>query len=135
MSLKNLALAIALACTVPAVNATDAAVKPLLAKPLPEFPGNEVVVSEVVYPPGYAGPIHRHNAHGFIYVLEGSVVMQVKGGKEVTLTPGQTYYESPSDVHVIGKNASSTIPAKLLSIFVKKQGAPILTVEKHSSHL
>jgi quercetin dioxygenase-like cupin family protein len=114
-------------------NAAEAVVKPLVAKPLPEFPGNEVAVSEVVYPAGYEGPIHRHHAHGFIYVLEGSVVMQVKGGKEVTLTAGQTYYESPTDVHVIGKNASSTQPAKLLSIFVKKQGAPILTLEKASS--
>lgn len=132
---KNLALTIALTCAVPAANADDAVVTPLLAKALPETPGKEVVVSTVIYPANYSGPIHRHDAHGFIYVLEGSVVMQVKGGKELTLTPGQTFYESPSDIHVVGKNASSTQPAKLLVFFVKKQGAPILTVEKHSSHL
>jgi quercetin dioxygenase-like cupin family protein len=133
--LMHLAPAIVLACSCFAASsayAADAAVTPLITKALPELPGHEVVVSSVLYPPGYAGPIHRHDAHGFIYVLEGSVVMQVRGGKEVTLAPGQTFYEAPSDVHVVGRNASSTQPAKLLSIFIKKEGAPILTVEKDS---
>jgi len=75
---------------------------------------------------GNTDPIHRHNAHGFIYVLEGSVVMQVKGGKQVTLTPGQTFYEGPDDVHVVGRNASSTQPAKLLVFLVKDKDAPVL---------
>jgi quercetin dioxygenase-like cupin family protein len=84
----------------------------------------------VEYPPGNADPIHRHNASGFIYVLEGSVVMQVKGGKQVTLTAGQTFYEGPDDVHVVGRNASSTQPAKLLVFLVKDKGAPVFVPAK-----
>ena len=80
----------------------------------------------VEYPPGNVDQIHRHNAHGFIYVLEGSIVMQVRGGKEVTLTPGQTFYEGPEDVHVVGRNASQTKPAKFVVFFVKDKGAPVL---------
>lgn len=80
----------------------------------------------VEYPPGAADPIHRHNAYAYVYVLEGSVVMQVKGGKQVTLTPGQTFYEGPDDVHLVGRNASSTQPAKFLVFLVKDKGAPIL---------
>ena len=84
----------------------------------------------VEYPPGGAHPIHRHNAHGVLYVLEGSVVMQVKGGKAVTLTPGQTFYEGPTDVHVVGRNASTTQPAKFLVLLVKDKGAPALIPTK-----
>ncbi len=80
----------------------------------------------VEYPPGSIDPIHRHNAHAFIYVLEGSIIMQVKGGKEVTLTPGQTFYEGPDDVHVVGRNASSTKPAKFVVFFIKDKGAPVV---------
>jgi quercetin dioxygenase-like cupin family protein len=104
----------------------DAKVTPLLSKDLTEFPGKEGVMITVEYPPGSTDPIHRHNAHGFIYVLAGSIVMQVRGGKEVTLTPGQTFYEGPSDVHVVGRNASQTKPAKFVVFFVKDKGAPIL---------
>ena len=104
----------------------EAKVTPLLSKDLTEFPGKEGVMITVEYPPGSTDPIHRHNAHGFIYVLEGSIVMQVRGGKEVTLTPGQTFYEGPSDVHVVGRNASQTKPAKFVVFFVKDKGAPIL---------
>lgn len=75
-------------------------------------------------------PVHRHDAHGFIYVLDGSVVMQVKGGQEVTLTRGQTFYEGPDDVHVVGRNASKTTRAKFLVILVKQKGAPILVPVK-----
>ena len=78
----------------------------------------------VVYPPGASDPIHRHNAHAFLYVLEGSVVMQVKGGKETTLTPGQSFYEGPNDIHMIGRNASTTKPAKFLVFQVKEKPAP-----------
>jgi quercetin dioxygenase-like cupin family protein len=106
--------------------AQDAQVTPLMSKDLPEFPGKEALMINVVYPPGASDPIHRHNAHAFLYVLEGSVVMQVKGGKEVTLTPGQTFYEGPNDVHVVGRNASNTKPAKFIVLLVKDKGAPVL---------
>jgi len=109
-----------------ASKAPQASVTPLTSKDLPEFAGKEVLMITVDYPPGSADPIHRHNAHAFIYVLEGSIIMQVKGGKEVTLTPGQTFYEGPDDVHVIGKNASSTKPAKFVVFFVKDKGAPVV---------
>ena len=98
----------------------------VMSKELADIPGKEVVMITVEFPPGGADPVHRHGAHGFIYVLEGSVVMQVKGGKEVTLTPGQSFYEGPDDVHIVGRNASTTKPAKILAILVKDKGAPIL---------
>ncbi len=99
----------------------------LMSKELTDIPGKEVVMITVEYAPGGSDPIHRHNAHAFVYVLEGSVVMGLKGGKQVTLKPGQTFYEGPDDVHTIGRNASSTEPAKFLVFFVKDKGAPILT--------
>jgi quercetin dioxygenase-like cupin family protein len=110
--------------------AQEAKVTPLLSKDLAEFPGKEGLMITVVYPPGASDPIHRHNAHAFLYVLEGSVVMQVKGGKEIKLTPGQSFYEGPNDVHVVGRNASNTKPAKFLVFLVKDKGAPVLVVEK-----
>jgi quercetin dioxygenase-like cupin family protein len=106
--------------------AQEAQVTPLISKDLPEFTGKEGLMITVVYPPGASDPIHRHNAHAFLYVLEGSVVMQVKGGKEITLTPGQTFYEGPNDVHVLGRNASNTKPAKFVVFLVKDKGAPVL---------
>jgi quercetin dioxygenase-like cupin family protein len=109
-----------------ASQAPQASVTSLTSKDLPEFPGKEVLMITVDYPPGSIDPIHRHNAHAFIYVLEGSIVMQVKGGKEVTLTPGQTFYEGPDDVHVVGRNASTTKPAKFVVFFIKDKGAPVL---------
>ena len=108
-----------------AVKAPQPEVTSLMSKDLTESPGRDVLMITVEYPPGGSDPIHRHNAHGFIYVLEGSVVMQVKGARPVTLTPGQTFYEGPADVHV-GRNASSTKPAKFLVFLVKDQGAPVL---------
>ena len=104
-----------------------ASVTPLTSKDLPDFPGKEVLMITVEYPPGSSDPIHRHNAHAFVYVLEGSIIMQVKGGKEVTLTPGQTFYEGPDDVHVVGRNASSTKPAKFVVFLLKNKGAPVVT--------
>lgn len=101
-------------------------VTPLISKDLTEIPGREVLMITVEYPPGGADPIHRHNAHAFVYVLEGSIVMQVKGGKEATLTPGQTFYEGPDDVHLVGRNASSAKPAKFLVFLVKHKDAPVL---------
>ena len=97
-----------------------------MSKALTDFPGHEGLMITVEFAPGGSDPVHRHNAYGFIYVLEGSVVMQVKGGKEVTLTAGQTFYEGPDDVHVVGRNASRTKPAKILAFLVKHQGAPVL---------
>ena len=108
----------------------EAKVTPLFSKDLADFPGKEGVMITVEYPPGSSDPIHRHNAHAFVYVLEGAIVMQLRGGKEVTLTPGQTFYEGPSDVHVVGRNASQTNPAKFVVFLVKDKGAPILVPTK-----
>ncbi|MCT9117870.1 cupin domain-containing protein [Cupriavidus gilardii] len=105
-------------------------VKPLLTQPLPEYPGKEVEMIVVDYAPGGADPVHRHDAHGFVYVLEGSIVMGVKGGKEVTLKAGETFHEGPNDIHTVGRNASKTQPAKFVVFLIKKQGAPILTPVK-----
>jgi quercetin dioxygenase-like cupin family protein len=102
----------------------------LMSKDLTDIPGKEGSMLRVEYPPGGSDPVHRHYANAFVYVLEGSVVMQVKGGKEVTLMPGQTFYEGPDDVHVVGRNASTTRPAKMLVILVKDKGAPILVPVK-----
>ena len=110
--------------------AQEAKVAPLMSKDLTDIPGKEGLMIAVEYPPGGSDPIHRHNAHAFLYVLEGSVVMQVRGGKEITLTPGQTFYEGPDDVHVVGRNASSTKPAKFVVFLVKEKGAPVLVPEK-----
>jgi len=107
-----------------AAAAQGAKVTPLMAKDLTEIAGKEATMSTVEYAPGASSAAHRHNAHTFVYVLEGSVVMQVNGGKEVTLGPGQTFYESPEDVHTVSRNASATQPAKFLVFFVKQKGAP-----------
>ena len=120
-----------LLCLVPgALMAQEPNVTSLLSKDLTGFPGKEGLMIMVEYPPGGSDPIHRHNAHAFVYVLEGSVVMQLKGGKETTLTPGQTFYEGPDDVHVVGRNASSTKPAKFLVFLVKDKGAPVFVPVK-----
>ena len=111
-------------------NSKEAKITELFSKDLTDLPGKEGLMLLIEYPPGSVDPVHRHNAHGFIYVLEGSIVMQVKGGKEVTLTPGQTFYEGPEDVHVVGRNASETRPAKFVVVFVKDKGAPVLVPTK-----
>jgi len=110
--------------------AQEAKVTQLMSKDLTNLPGKEGLMITVEYPPGSSDPIHRHNAHAFIYVLEGSIVMQVRGGKEMTLTPRQTFYEGPDDVHVVGRNASQTKPAKFVVFFVKDKGAPVLVPAK-----
>src|SRR5581483_2460355 len=104
--------------------AREAKVTPLMTKDLAGIAGKEGTMVTVEYPPGGSSAEHRHNAHTFVYILEGSVVMQVKGGREVTLGPGQTFYESPEDVHTVSRNASKTKPAKFLVFFVKDKGAP-----------
>ncbi|WP_432756554.1 cupin domain-containing protein [Alloacidobacterium dinghuense] len=106
--------------------AQEAKVTPLMSKDLKDFPGKEGLMITVEYPPGASDPIHRHNAHAFVYVLDGTVVMQVKGGEPVTLTPGQTFYEGPNDVHIVGRNASNTKPAKFIVFLVKDKNAPVL---------
>jgi len=103
---------------------TSGSVTPLLTQALAGIEGKEVSMVTVTYPPGGASSAHRHNADVFVYVLEGSVVMQVDGGEPVTLTAGQTFHESPEDVHRVSKNASDTKPAKILAILVKDEGAP-----------
>jgi quercetin dioxygenase-like cupin family protein len=102
----------------------------VMVKDLKDNPNKEVLMFTVEYPPGGYDPVHRHNAQGFIYVLEGSVIMQVKGGQEVTLTPGQSFYEGPEDIHVVGRNASNTKPAKFLVVLIKDKGAPVLVPVK-----
>jgi quercetin dioxygenase-like cupin family protein len=102
----------------------------LMSKDLPENPGKEMLMITVEHAPGGSSPIHRHNAHAMVYVMEGSVVMQVKGGKQVTLTPGQTFYEGPDDVHVVDRNASKTKPAKFVVFLIKDRGAPALVPVK-----
>ena len=110
--------------------AREAKVTQLISIDLTECPGKEGVMITVEYPPGYSDEIHRHNAYAFVYVLEGSVVMQVRGGKEVTLTPGQTFYEGPADIHVLSRNASKTKPSKFVAFFVKNKGAAITVPAK-----
>ena len=120
-----------LACSLIAAAGTSAAqstkVGPVISRDLAGMAGKEGVLLVVEYAPGAVDPVHRHDAHVFVYVLEGSVVMQVKGGEPVTLRPGETFYEGPSDTHVVGRNASATEPARFLAFFVKDKGAPILT--------
>lgn len=110
--------------------AQEAKVTSLMSKDLKDFPGKEGLMIAVEYPPGATDPIHRHNAHAFVYVLEGSIVMQLKGGKEVTLTPGQTFYEGPDDVHIVGRSADKTKPAKFIVFLIKDKGAPVLVPVK-----
>jgi quercetin dioxygenase-like cupin family protein len=105
--------------------AQQAKVTRLMSKDLDEFPGKEAVMITIEYPPAASEPVHRHNAYVFVYVVEGAVVMKARGGKEVTLNAGQTFYEAPSDVHVVGRNASKTKPAKFIAFLVKDKGAPI----------
>src|SRR6185437_881121 len=124
-------LSLALACLISGtLLAQEAKVTQLMSKDLPNLPGKEGLMITVEYPPGSSDPIHRHNANAFVYVLEGTIVMQVRGGKEVTLTPGQTFYEGPNDVHVVGRNASQTKPAKFVVFLVKDKGAPVLVPAK-----
>src|SRR6201998_2619469 len=108
----------------------EAKVTPLFSKGLADLPGKEGLMITVEYPPGSTDPIHRHNAHGFIYVLEGSIVMQVGNGKEVVFKPGQIFFEGPDEVYVVDPNASQTKPTKFVVFFVKDKGAPIVVPEK-----
>ena len=120
-------VALALLCLMTATAmAQQPKVTSLMSKDLPENPGKEVLMITVEHAPGGSNPSHRHNAPAMLYVLEGAVVMQVKGGKEVTLTPGQAFYEGPDDVHVVDRNASKSKPAKFVVFMIKAKGAPAL---------
>jgi len=132
--MKNKKLVVVLSCLMTgrlmAQETTETTVTSLILKDLTDIPGKEAQMITVEYAPGGSDPIHRHNASAFVYVLEGSIVMQVKGGKQVTLEPGETFYEAPDDVHVVGRNASNTKPAKFLVFLVKEKGAPVLVPAK-----
>jgi quercetin dioxygenase-like cupin family protein len=105
-------------------------VKEIMSKPFTDIPGKEGLMLLVTYPPGGADEIHRHNAHAFVYVLEGAIVMQLRGGQPVTVKAGETFYEGPNDVHIVGRSASETEPAKFVVFLVKNQGAPALVPAK-----
>jgi len=131
---RVLGLLSVVACALILVQASTARAEPptvttLMTKELEGAPGKEVVMLSVAYGPGGTDPVHRHHAPAFVYVLEGTVEMQLKGGELVTLTPGQTFYEAAEDLHVVGRNASKTKPAKFLVLLVKDKGAPALIPE------
>ena len=107
------------------LSAQETSVTPLFQTDLDDIEGREGLMVIVDYPPGVSSAAHRHNAHTFVFVLEGSVVMQVEGEERVVLSPGQIFYETPEDIHVVSMNASTTEPAKILVFFVKRQGAPV----------
>ena len=115
------------AITPPAAQET---ITPLITKDLAVLPGEQVLMYTVDFPPGFSSPVHRHNAQVSVYVLEGSVVMQVRGQKELTLGPGQSFYEDPNDIHVVSRNASSTKPAKFVVFLINKKGAPLVIPAK-----
>ena len=126
--MKKIILIIAIAACALAAQLASAApqadFKEIMSKPLTDIPGKEGLVLMVTYPPGSADEIHRHDAHAFVYMLEGSVVMQLRGAEPVTLKAGDTFYEGPNDVHIVGRNASDSKPAKFVVVLVKKQGVP-----------
>ena len=126
LSLATLLCLPLLGFAAPAANPTT--VTPLIGKALADAEGREFMMVEVRYAPGAVDPVHRHDAQVMVYVLEGEIVMQVKGGPETRLRAGQTFYESPTDIHVVGRNASTTQPARFLAVFVKNKDAPVLTL-------
>ena len=127
---KTTAFALSLLLAGSTLRAQDATVTALMTRDLEGTPGKEISVITVDYPPGAVDPVHTHDAQAVVYVLQGSIVMQVKGGAPITLLAGETFYEGPADVHIVGRNASQTAPARFLVFFVKSKGAPILTVVK-----
>src|SRR5262249_7599066 len=129
-SVVALALGVVPLCLMACTSAPRVTVTPLATRPLSDMPGKDGEMILVEYGPGASDPVRRDNAQAFVYVIEGSVVMQVRGGDEVTLTPGQTFYEGPDDVHIVGRNASSAKPAKFVVFLVKDGGAPLFVPEK-----
>jgi quercetin dioxygenase-like cupin family protein len=130
MLMKKIMMVFLLSLMPGTLTAQEPKVTSLMSKDLTENPGKELLMITVEHAPGGSSPIHRHNAHAMVYVLEGSVVMQVKGGKEVTLKPGQSFYEGPSDIHIVDRNASKTQPAKFVVFLIKDKGAPALVPVK-----
>jgi quercetin dioxygenase-like cupin family protein len=112
------------------VSLAQETITPLITKDLAVLPGEQVLMYTVDFPPGFSSPIHRHNAQVSVYVLEGSVVMQVRGQQELTLGPGQSFYEDPNDIHIVSRNASSTKPAKFLVFLIHKKGTPLVIPAK-----
>jgi quercetin dioxygenase-like cupin family protein len=127
---SNFRVCLAALLMLAAVPAEAADVKALFAIDLADYPGKEARILEVSYPPGARDVVHRHDAHAFVYVLEGQIIMQLKGQPAVTLKAGQTFYEGPTDVHVVGRNASDTEPARFVVVLLKAKGAPVLTPVK-----
>ena len=126
MKARSISL-LAAACGALLVSHAQAAdVKQLMAKPVPELPGREAVMLEVSYPPGEQDRAHRHDAHALVYVLEGTIQMQLEGKPLVTVKAGETFYEGPEDVHLVGRNASATEPARFVVVLFKKQGVPVV---------
>lgn len=121
-----LSASICLLGALPAAAAEAATVTPIMKKDLPDYPGKEGLMISVEYEPGGSTPIHKHEADAFVYVIEGSIVMQLKGKEEVTVSPGETFYESPADIHLVSRNASKTKPAKFIVVLLKKKDAPVL---------
>ena len=130
MLMKKIIMVVLLSVIPGTLMAQEVKVTSLMSKVMTDVSGKEGLMITVEYPPGGSDPVHRHNAHAFVYVLEGSVVMQVEGGKQVTLTPGQTFYEDSNDVHIVGRNASKTQPAKFVVFLVKDKDAPVLVPVK-----
>ena len=132
--MKKIILLIAIVACAPAAQfalaAPSAEVKEIMSKPLTGIPGKEGLVLLVTYPPGGADEIHRHDAHAFVYVLEGSIVMQLRGAEPVTVNAGEGFYEGPNDVHIVGRSASNTKPAKFVVFLVKNQGVPAVLPAK-----
>ncbi len=130
MLTKKIIMVVLLSLMPGTLTAQEPKVTSLMSKDLTENPGKELLMITVEHAPGGSSPIHRHNAHAMVSVLEGSVVMQVKGGKEVTLKPGQSFYEGPDDIHIVDRNASKTQPAKFVVFLIKDKGAPALVPVK-----
>ena len=130
MPMKKIIMVVLLSLIPGTLMAQEVKVTSLMSKVMTDVSGKEGLMITVEYAPGGSDPVHRHDAHAFVYVLEGSIVMQVKGGKQVTLTPGQTFYEGSNDVHIVGRNASKTQPAKFVVFLVKDKGAPVLVPVK-----
>ena len=129
-TLAPILFTLCLAVAGPLAFAGSGRVDPIMVKQLADVPGKEAMMITVTYEPGGADEIHRHDAHVFVYVLEGSIVMQVKGQPAVTLNAGQSFYEAPDDIHVVGKNASSSERAKFLVMLIKKTNAsPVIPVK------
>jgi len=117
-------------CSVSAQTPPRSVGKDLMVKELPDLAGKEALVRANTYPPGSSNPPHRHDAHVFLHILEGQLIVQLKGGQPVTLNAGDTYYEAPSDIHVMSRNPSATVPVKALIFMVKDKGAPATTLVK-----